>query len=298
MKGTVAGSQVPEPEPLEGDNKEPSIISPQWVIKSHHQHLADYVRLFMEEGQEMSMGAPLVTDALQKIHLASHIRCMVDLLHADVIQQLEMALLRTPAAQVIYLLLGGLAPSSAVTVPAQPHPRAYTLTPPVSPTSVLVVGVSTTSLGPAIASTSVGDKSVPPKAQAPKVSKNFQHHQITPTMVESSSSITALSSPTEAETFPVIDVPELAVPAEAYPEHLNRPGGGKDYLCCPSVFRHCNLVSILSHVRNHLEIITGCPFCGKGYQNTASLCKHGRDTHHFQTVVSTPSLSVISEEGI
>ena len=36
--------------------------------------------------------------ALQKIYLASHIRSMADLLHADVIQQLEVALLGSPEA--------------------------------------------------------------------------------------------------------------------------------------------------------------------------------------------------------
>ena len=90
LKDTMAGSQAPEPEPLEGDSTEPCSVSPSWVLKLHHQHLADYVRLFMEEGEEMSMGedwaTPLVTEGLQKIHLASHIRCMADLLQADAIQ--------------------------------------------------------------------------------------------------------------------------------------------------------------------------------------------------------------------
>ena len=66
MKDTVVRSQVPESEPVEGDSTEPNGISPPWVIKSHHQHLADYVKLFMEEGEELSMGedwaTPLVTE--------------------------------------------------------------------------------------------------------------------------------------------------------------------------------------------------------------------------------------------
>ena len=67
-----------------------------------------------------------------------------------------MALLGTLAVQVIDLLAGGLAPSSTLVVSAQPHPRAYTLTPPVPPpTSVLVVGISSTSQGPV--STSVSE---------------------------------------------------------------------------------------------------------------------------------------------
>ena len=33
MKDTMAGSQVPESEPMEGDSMEASSISPPWVIK-------------------------------------------------------------------------------------------------------------------------------------------------------------------------------------------------------------------------------------------------------------------------
>ena len=63
--------------------------------------------------------------ALQKIHLASHIRCMVDLLQADVIQQLEVVLLGSPVAQVVDLLSEGLVQAKASTsvTPVQPHPR-------------------------------------------------------------------------------------------------------------------------------------------------------------------------------
>ena len=141
MKDTMVGSQVPEPELLEDDSPKPSSISPPQVIKSHHQQLADYVRLFMEKGKEMGMGkdwaAPMVTEALQKIHLASHIGCMADLLHAVAIQQLEVALLGTLVAQVIDLLSWGLATASTSmptsVSPALPHPRSYTFTPLAPP---------------------------------------------------------------------------------------------------------------------------------------------------------------------
>ena len=66
LKDTVVGSQVAEPEPLEGDNTETSSVSLPQVIKTHHQHLADYVKLFMEEGEELTMGedqaAPLIME--------------------------------------------------------------------------------------------------------------------------------------------------------------------------------------------------------------------------------------------
>ena len=171
---------------------------------------------------------------------------MADLLHADAIQQLEVALLGSPAAQVIDLLAGGLIPSSIVAVPAQPHPGACISTPPAPPpTSIPVLGVNTTGPRPAMASTSGGDESALPQAKASKVSEVVQHHCITPTPVELLSS-TIASSSTEVETLPIVVVPELAVPAEAYPEHLNRPGGGKDYLCHLCLFRHSKLDSILT----------------------------------------------------
>ena len=145
LKDTVAGCQVAEPEPLEGDSMEPISVSPTWVIKMHCRHLADYVKLFIEEGEGLTMGEaqdPLGYrgifsfhfsliiyfldhldflssislnpsshfQALQKIHLAPHIRHMADLLHADATQQLEVAFLERPAAQVIDFLAGGITP--------------------------------------------------------------------------------------------------------------------------------------------------------------------------------------------
>ena len=67
MKGTMVMSQVPpEPEPAEGDSTVPSETSPPWILKSHHWHLANYVKFFLEEGEDLSMGddqaAPLVTE--------------------------------------------------------------------------------------------------------------------------------------------------------------------------------------------------------------------------------------------
>ena len=66
MKGTMVMSQVPpEPEPT-GDSTVPSETSPPWVLKSHHRHLANCVNLFLEEGEDLSIGddqaAPLVTE--------------------------------------------------------------------------------------------------------------------------------------------------------------------------------------------------------------------------------------------
>ena len=39
-----------------------------------------------------------------EIHLANHIHSLVELLHADVIQQLEIALLGSPVAKILDVL--------------------------------------------------------------------------------------------------------------------------------------------------------------------------------------------------
>ena len=45
---------------------------------------------------------------LQKIHLADHIKRMAELLHADAIQQLEVAILGSPATQILDLHGAGM----------------------------------------------------------------------------------------------------------------------------------------------------------------------------------------------
>ena len=62
-------------------------------------------------------------------------------------------------------------------------------------------------------------------------------------------------------------------------------------------FLHTNLDSILTHIRRHLDIMVGFPICGRGYQNAASLQKHGRDAHNIQIVASaTPLQGFIGPE--
>ena len=211
---------------------------------------------------------------------------MVELLHADVIQQLEVALLGSPAAQVIDLLAAGgmqltLASKGNDILP----PKAYTSTlmaPP--PQTVPIVGV-TSSLS--IASVSVGGseatvadfQEVAPSIVIPKC------HQIAPTSIQSpespilSSSSSSPGPSSKSDTYPILVVPELAIPAEAQPEQLNQSGGGKKYQCQLCTFCHSNLDCILTHIRKHLDITIGCPICGKGFQNAASLHKHGRKAH-------------------
>ena len=70
---------------------------------------------------------------------------MADLLHADTVQKLEVALLGSPVAQIVDLLLEGItqAQASTSTAPMQPYPRSFTATPPTPPpSSVPLVGIS------------------------------------------------------------------------------------------------------------------------------------------------------------
>ena len=156
-------------------------------------------------------------------------------------------------------------------------------------TLVPIVGMSSSSLEPAVPSTSAMlQTKVPmdPEDTDPEVLCTYpevsQLCQFTHLPIESSSS----------ETHPMVVVPEPLIPAEVYPECLNRPGGGKDYLCHLCLFRHSNLDTILTHVRQHLEVVVACPVCGKGYQNVATLHKHSKEVHHIQIVASASSVTI------
>ena len=295
----------------EGDTTKPCNTSPK-ALYSYQQHMADYVCLFTEEGEELTLGehqaAPLITEvchhipllkfldylnlfihllnlssllqALQKIWLMDHIWQMADLLHADAIQQLEVVLLGSPALEVIDLLSGRLAQVKIVMLSsAQPYPCSYTFTPFAPPSaSVPVVGVSEVVVCgpshfpavPTIKAKSHGETTLP---KANLISQSVSAYTVY-----------------QFNFFPVVAVPELAIPAEAYPVWLNRPGGGKDYLCHLCHFRHSNLDCILTHIRKHLGITIGCPICCRGYLNATSLHEHGGDVHGIQIVASSISL--------
>ena len=65
---------------------------------------------------------------------------MADLLHANTIQQLEVALLCLPASQVVNPLASGWVQTKPIlmTMLTQPHPQAYTSSLPApAPTSSL-----------------------------------------------------------------------------------------------------------------------------------------------------------------
>ena len=50
-------------------------------------------------------------------------------------------------------------------------------------------------------------------------------------------------------SYLIVMVPELVISDEAYPVHVNRPGGGKDYLCYLCSFQHTNYDCMLTHIQ-------------------------------------------------
>ena len=87
----------------------------------------------------------LFTQGLQKIRIANHIHSLAELLHADAIQQLEVALQGSPATKLLNVLSMSTqhqaAPLQSTTVP--PHPLAASSISP-SPPSVPIMGVTDT----------------------------------------------------------------------------------------------------------------------------------------------------------
>ena len=201
------------------------------------------------------------------------------------------------ALEVIDLFSDGLVQANPVMLSsAQPHPHTYTSTPPaLPPTSVPVVRVSEVEVsGPSHVPAVPMMESKPDEETTLQKNKTSAESSPSPkchciTLILISPSVSAMSS-TGSTSFPVVVVPKLSIPAEAYSEHLNRPGGSKDNLCYLCPFRHTNLYCILTHVRKHLEITIGCPICSRGCQNATSLCQHGRDVHGIQIVTSSTSL--------
>ena len=155
----------------------------------------------------------------------NHIKSMAELLHAEAIQQLEVALLGSPAVHVIDLLSAGWTQTKpAMMTTAIWPPQAYTLMPSaLPPPAVPIVGV--TSSAPVEVSAPVEESPIP------------RYHQITPTPIWASepsilsSSSSSSGLPTKSVSYPTIVVPELTMPVEAYPKQLNQPGGRKEYWC-------------------------------------------------------------------
>ena len=217
---------------------------------------------------------PTFFQALQKIRMANHIKSMAELLHADAIQQLEVALLGSPVTQILDLLATGviqLASTSQRHVVHPPQASTATLMMP-TPSTIPIEGLTSSSLSVASASSSGSElttsvsQEIPPKC-----------HGIVPTSILPPESLPLPSSPPspcpfdKSTSYPTLIVPELVIPTDAQPEWINQPGGGKKYKCKLCIFQHTNKDCILTHVRKHVDITIGCPVCSKGFQNVAFL---------------------------
>ena len=75
--------------------------------------------------------------------LVNHIHRMADLLHMDVVQQLEVALLGSPASRLVDILMKRLKPASLLMRPNVQPPQVYMSSPPApAPQMIPIVGVT------------------------------------------------------------------------------------------------------------------------------------------------------------
>ena len=216
-----------------------------------------------------------------------HIHSIADLLHADAVQQLEVTLLGSPVAHLINVLFAGLGSTTST-----PQHQAVPLTQPIATTSaspppptVLVIGVTDAPERGAVETTATpsGSKATTPLSSKEMIPSKCQC--IFPMPIPKPTMTQGPCSPSHTlPPFPIIVIPELAIPPYAQPEQLNCPGGCKDYQCKLCTFQHTNRDCMLMHICQHLEISISCPMCGKGFQNTASLRKHRKRVHAIQIV--------------
>ena len=115
----------------------------------------------------------------------------------------------------------------------KPCPQTYTLTSPApAPREVPVLGIFnpiTTASPPSYEKLPLTTESQDAAIAIPKGC----HLTLTP-VISSNSPLPSTSSPSSGpppnQSYPIVVIPKLAIPAEAYLNHLNQPGG-KGYLC-------------------------------------------------------------------
>ena len=196
-------------------------------------------------------------------------------------QQLELALLGSPAARLLDVLVTvHSAPNNVFTclTSVSLHPSA-TSSKPSSLPSVPIAGITDTE-EPAEAKASTS-KILPPIMSTDVEAVSPKHHLIIPVLIPT----TACRSSSSPSKLPVVVVSELAVPAHALPEQIYCPGGCKDYRCHLCEFQHTNKDCMLMHIQQHLDISIGCPMCCKGFQNMQLPCLQAREesplySHH------------------
>ena len=55
-------SEQPVKDPTTGIDTAPSQKEKPWILQTHDQHTADYVRLMMQEGMNQGRAVPLITE--------------------------------------------------------------------------------------------------------------------------------------------------------------------------------------------------------------------------------------------
>ena len=172
-----------------------------------------------------SIHYPIFFQALQKINLANHIKSMAELLHAEAILQLEVALLGSPAAHVIDLLVAGcMQLTLALKGNAICPPWAYTSIPVAPPPpTVPIAGVMSSLPVEAVPidgrEAMVSDpQEVTPSIISPKCCQIALTPIPSPKSPIPSSSSSSPGPSTKSAIYPILVVPELHIPAEAQPK--------------------------------------------------------------------------------
>ena len=232
----------------------------------------------------------LFLQALQKICLANHIWSLAELLHADALQQLEVALLGYPVACLIDILSAGLKSTAPTPQLQVVHPPCSFTTTPMSPlpSMVLIMGVTDIPVASRTMAASSGSEGTTPPLYDETTSLKccwiFPTPIPQPDMTPRSFSSSCTLPLGPSTPLPTVVVPELSIPSHAQLELLHCPGGGKEYQCQLCTFWHTNKDCMLMHVHQHLEITISCPMCGKSFQIATSFRKHSKKAHAFQII--------------
>ena len=170
-------------------------------------------------------------------------------------------------------------PLSSRSLHSATTPLATTPSVIVSLPQVPIVGVTKVE-EPPLAEASTSKRISSPSTSADHKAGSLKCRRIILTPI----SITSSKPSNSASKLPSVNVPKLVVQVYALPEWINCPGGHKDYKCQLCAFQYMNKDCMLMHIQQHLEISVSCPMCSKGFQNVASLHKHGRKVHSIQMV--------------
>ena len=209
----------------------------------------------------------------------SHICSLAELLHANAMQQLELALLGSPTAKVLDVLAMATQSHTTFACSSSMSLHSTTASSALIPTPSVPILRVTEMAEPREVKTSTSKTSTPTTSVSIKIAPS-KHHRIIPMLIPATTS-RASNSPSK---LPLVVMPELVAPVHTLPEQINCPGGCKDYKCQLCDFQHMNKDCMLKHIQQHLEILIGCPMCNKGFQNVAALHKHRRKIHSIHIV--------------